>query len=129
MFLLIRRNNYNYNNYKYRFLKDLLTNISKGLNARLELRQISEKDQQHLEEAHNKKIETITNECVQVRKVNIGFFSESNFSLLDGRVFSMLAAHCIESGFKFKFIQIHSKCIQIPAKAKVQLKYGEFLWV
>lgn len=50
-----------------RFLKDLLTNITKGLNARLELRQISEKDQQHLEEAHNKKIETITNECVQIK--------------------------------------------------------------
>lgn len=50
-----------------RFLKDLLTNISKGLNARLELRQMSERDQHHLEEAHNKKIKTITDECIQIK--------------------------------------------------------------
>lgn len=54
-------------------LKDLLTNISKELNARLELRQMSERDQQHLEEAHNKKIKTITDECVQVRNINISY--------------------------------------------------------
>lgn len=55
------------------------------------------------EVTHNKKIETITNECVQVRKVNIsyiGFLVKANcFSCLDGPVFNMLAAHFIESGF------------------------------
>lgn len=48
-----------------RFLKDLMTNISKGLHARLELGQKSEKDQQELVEAHQKKINMLTDECAQ----------------------------------------------------------------
>lgn len=78
----MRRNSFY--KYKCRFLKDLLTNISKGLNARLELRQMSERDQHHLEEAHNKKIKTITDECIQVQNVNIIYLycSESKISVL-----------------------------------------------
>lgn len=48
-----------------RFLKDLLTVISSGLNARLELGQKSEKDQQELVEAHHEKINMLTDECAQ----------------------------------------------------------------
>lgn len=45
-----------------------MTNISKGLHARLELGQKSEKDQQELVEAHQKKINMLTDECAQVSK-------------------------------------------------------------
>lgn len=45
-----------------------MTNISKGLHARLELGQKSEKDQQELVEAHQKKINMLTDECAQVCK-------------------------------------------------------------
>lgn len=47
-----------------------MTYISKGLNARLELDQKSEKDQQELVEAHQKKINMLTDECAQVCKTN-----------------------------------------------------------
>lgn len=45
-----------------------MTNISNGLNARLEVGQKSEKDQQELVEAHQKKINMLTDECAQVSK-------------------------------------------------------------
>lgn len=45
-----------------------MTVISSGLNARLELGQKSEKDQQELVEAHHEKINMLTDECAQVCK-------------------------------------------------------------
>lgn len=54
-----------------RFLQELLTNISKGVNARLELGKKSEKEQMALTKEHQKKINFLTDEC---REVSSKFF-------------------------------------------------------
>lgn len=45
-----------------------MTVISNGINARFELGQKSKKDQQELVEAHQEKINMLTDECTQVCK-------------------------------------------------------------
>lgn len=50
-----------------RFLQEILMNVSKGINARLELGKKSEKEQMELTKAHIKKINFLTDECRKVR--------------------------------------------------------------
>lgn len=51
-----------------RFTQELLTNIHKGLQARLDLGEKSEKDQIDLAEAHKIRINVIVDECKQMKK-------------------------------------------------------------
>lgn len=51
-----------------RFTQELLTNIHKGLQARLDLGEKSEKDQIDLAEAHKIRINVIVDECKQVKQ-------------------------------------------------------------
>ncbi|XP_052691976.1 uncharacterized protein LOC128170026 [Crassostrea angulata] len=50
-----------------RFLQEILMNVSKGINARLELGKKSEKEQMELTKEHIKKINFLTDECRKVR--------------------------------------------------------------
>lgn len=54
-----------------RFLQEILMNVSKGINARLELGKKSEKEQMELTKEHIKKINFLTDEC---RKVSTKIF-------------------------------------------------------
>lgn len=65
-----------------RFLQELLTNISKGVNARLELGKKSEKEQMALTKEHQKKINFLTDECREVSSKFFYFKIVPSFSVL-----------------------------------------------
>lgn len=60
--------NENINCFIRRFMQELLTNIHKGLQARIDLGEKSEKDQIDLAEAHKIRINVIVDECKQVKQ-------------------------------------------------------------
>lgn len=47
-------------------MQEFLINVSKGLNARLELDKLDEKEQMDLANQHQKKIQFWTRECIEV---------------------------------------------------------------
>lgn len=47
-------------------MQEFLINVSKGLNARLELDKLDEKEQMDLANKHQKKIQFWTRECIEV---------------------------------------------------------------
>lgn len=65
---------YNY----YRFLQQVLTPLSKGLNARIELEKKTEEECASLLERHRKKLDELTIECKQVSPS--GFDMSCSFS-------------------------------------------------
>lgn len=50
----------------YRFLQQVLTPLSKGLSARIELKKKTEEECLSLLERHRKKIDELTKECIEV---------------------------------------------------------------
>lgn len=60
--------NENINCFIRRFMQELLANIHKGLQARIDLGEKSEKDQIDLAEAHKIRINVIVEECKQVKQ-------------------------------------------------------------
>lgn len=50
----------------FSFLRELCKNVCKGLDARLEVGKRSEQDQKDLMEAHERKIDLLSCECLQV---------------------------------------------------------------
>lgn len=50
----------------FRFLQEILNNISKGLHARIDLEKKTEEEQRLLADRHQKQINELTEECKQV---------------------------------------------------------------